>query len=103
MEESKLKEIFFNRADIEKAEKVCCDDCFEHMIFMLRDSQQREFSVGIITVLECLAFAISNGGLPKLPMSWLDDVDQVYNTTFSQNEEISYYDYEIYKERYKPK
>lgn len=103
MEESELKEIFFNRADIEKAEKVACDNCFEHMVFMLRDSQQHEFSVGITTVLECLAFAISTGDLPKLPLSWLDDVDQVYNTAFSDNEDISYYDDETYKERYKQK
>ena len=103
MEDSKFKEIFFNRADIEKAEKVACDNCFEHMVFMLRDSQQHEFSVGITTILECLTFAISTGDLPKLPLSWLDGVDQVYNTGFSCNEDISYYDYETYKERYNPK
>lgn len=103
MENSELKEIFFNRADVEEAERTVCNNCFEHMVFMLRDSQQHEFSVGLSTILECLVYAVSTGDLPKLPRSWLNDVDHVYGTAFSDNENISYYDYETYEERYKPK
>lgn len=29
MNESANKEIFFNRADVERAEQMCCDNCFE--------------------------------------------------------------------------
>ena len=91
VKEEDIKEIFFNRADVEDAERVICDNCFEHTVFFLRDTQNREFSLGLITVLECLAFAISNGELPKLPNSWLSDVDDVYGTDFSEQEGISYY------------
>lgn len=91
MKDSNLKEIFFNRADVESAERVVCDKCFEHIVFMLKDNNH-EFSVGLSTILECLAFAISSGDLPKLPLSWLADVDHVYGTGFSENEDISYYD-----------
>lgn len=101
MENSELKEIFFNRADVEKAENVLCDNCFEHLVFMLRDSQQHEFSVGLSTILQCLASAISMGDLPKLPQSWLQAVDDVYRTTFSFDENISYYDPETYEKRNK--
>ncbi len=95
-----LKGIFFSRAEVEDSEKITCDSCFEHIVFMLRDSQDREFSVGLGTILDCLAFAIDNGDLPKLPVSWLSDVDNVYRTGFSENKNISYYDEETYKKRY---
>ncbi|MDO5759468.1 MAG: hypothetical protein Q4Q06_00415 [Bacteroidota bacterium] len=97
MEDSKIKEIFFNRAEVEQAERIVCDNCFEHMVFMLRDSQQHEFSIGLNTILQCLVSAVRTGDLPKLPRSWLNDIDNVYGTSFSFDEELSYYDYEEYK------
>ena len=99
MNDSELKEIFFNK--VEERQRISCDNCFEHMVFMLSDSQQRRFSIGINTILECLVFAISSGDLPKLPQSWLADVDNVYNTSLSLDESISYNDYEIYSQRNK--
>lgn len=36
MDNNKLKEIFFNRAEVEDAERVICDNCFEHEVFYLR-------------------------------------------------------------------
>ena len=98
MENINHKEIFFNRAEVKEAERVCCDNCFEQVVFLLND-KEHEFSMGLSTVLECLAFAIKNGDLPKLPRSWLSDVDGVYNTTFSFDEDISYYDNETFEKR----
>lgn len=95
MEEKKFKEVIFNRAEVEKAEQVVCENCFEHMVFMLKDSHGREFSLGLRTVLECLAFAISEENLPKLPISWLSDVDHNYGTGYSENEDIFYSDNRI--------
>lgn len=97
MDNNELKEIFFNRAEVENSEQVICDNCFEHMVFFLRDSQNREFSLGLMTVLECVAFAISKGELPKLPNSWLYDIDHVYGTDFSNREDISYYENRTYE------
>ena len=98
MEEKEFKEMFFNRAEVENAEQVVCDNCFEHMVFMLKDSQGREFSLGLSNVLECLSFAISEGNLPKLPVSWLSDVDHNYGTGYSENEDLFYSDNRIIEE-----
>lgn len=90
------KEIFFNRAEVENSERIHCDNCFEQVVFLLRD-KDHEFSMGLTTVLDCLAFSIKNGDLPKLPESWVSDVENVLNIHL--DEEISYYDYETYKKR----
>lgn len=87
----KHKEIFFTRAEMENAERICCDNCFEQVIFMMRD-REHEFSIGLTTVLECLIFAVRNGDLPKLPQSWLSDVDTVCHTAYASDEDISYFD-----------
>ena len=100
MDTNELQEMISDPAEVRDAERITCDNCFEHIVFLLRDSQGREFSLGLKTMLECLAFAIDQGDLPKLPSSWLRDVDNVYHTGFSENEGISYYDKETYKKRY---
>ena len=81
----KNKEIFFNRAEIENAEHICCDNCFEQVVFLLKD-KDHEFSMGLNTILDCLAFAIESGDLPKLPLSW---VSKVYD---EHSPDIAYYD-----------
>ncbi len=86
------KEIFFNRADIKEAERIHCDNCFEQIVFHLRDSQDREFSLGLSTVIECLVFAIQTGNLPKLPLSWLSDADIVCDTFYAEDERNVYSD-----------
>lgn len=85
------KEIFFTRAEMKEAERICCDNCFEQVIFMMRD-KEHEFSIGLATVLECITFAIKNGDLPKLPQSWLSDIDSIYNTDYAYDNDISYFD-----------
>lgn len=95
MNENKLKEIFFNRADVKNAEREVCDNCFEHMVFLLCDSHNQEFSIGLTTILECLIFAIENGDLPKIPQSWLQNINDVYDTDFPLSEDISYYDFDV--------
>lgn len=86
------KEIFFNRAEVKEAERIYCDNCFENVVFLLKDNDH-EFSIGLSTVLECLIFAIQQGELPKLPQSWLSCADIVCDTKFSFNEEFCYHDY----------
>ena len=98
MEEKELKEVFFNRAEVENADQIVCDNCFEEIVFMLRDSYGHEFSLGLTTVLDCLAFAVNGGNLPKLPVSWLSDVDHNYGTGYSENEELFYSDNRIIEE-----
>ena len=82
------KDIFFNRAEIENAESIACENCFEDIVFYLKDSNSHEFSMGLSTVLECLKFAIEHGDLPKLPLSW---ISRVYGFN-KLDEKIAYQD-----------
>lgn len=81
-----------NKAEVEAAENIVCDNCDEQLLFLLRDSRDNEFNVGLLTMLECIAFAVQNGNLPKLPVSWLKQIDDVYSTSFSLDEDILYFD-----------
>lgn len=92
MNSKKCKEILLNRAATKEAEKMHCDNCFEQVVFHLRDSNGCDFSLGLSTILECLVFAIQKGNLPKLPQSWLADADFVCNTSFSDNKKNYYSD-----------
>lgn len=92
----KHKRIFYNRARVQKAENINCESCFEPVVFHLRDNCH-DFSMGLSTVMECLTFAIEKGYLPKLPMSWLSNADDVCETHYSNNEKLCYYDCESNK------
>lgn len=96
MDNLEAKKIFFNRAEVKEMERISCDSCFEQMVFFLRD-KDHDFSVGLTTVLGCIEAAIKCGELPKLPQSWLSDVENTLNIQF--DEEISYYDYETFEKR----
>lgn len=85
------KEIFLNRAILEKSKRICCDNCLEQMIFYLKDDNC-EVAIGLITVLECMKFAIENGDLPKVPMSWSSGVFGRLNIDFPEDEGLSYFD-----------
>ena len=98
MDTSETKEIFFNRAEVEKAEHINCDNCFDPVVFMLKD-KEHEFSIGLETILKCLFFAVEKGDPPKLPSSWLKQVHQYYRTTLANEEDICYYDYEYYNKK----
>lgn len=89
MDETKNKEIFFNRADVEDAERLSCENCFESTVFLMKD-KNHEFSVGLSTILKCIEFAIQQGELPKLPDSWCDAVASRYSIYF--DEDATYHD-----------
>ena len=99
MNDEKCKEIFFNRAQVETAEDIQCSNCFEQVIFHLKDTNDRDFSLGLSTVMSCLVFAIQTGNLPKLPQSWLSDVDFVCGTSFADDENNYYSDYNFPRKR----
>lgn len=98
MNDKKCKEIFFNRAQAEGAERIHCENCFETVVFLMKDKEHK-FSVGLMTVLECLEYAVKSGDLPKLPQSWCSDVEAAFNIAFDEG--VSYYDYETFEKRKK--
>ncbi len=85
-----MEEAFENMAEVQGAEDMCCDNCFERMIFLLKD-KDHEFSLGLETVLECLAFAIKTGKLPKLPSSWMREIRSIYSSEFAFDEDLCYH------------
>lgn len=92
------KEMFFNRAEAAKAEKMFCENCNEKAVFLMRD-KDHEFSMGLTTVLQCLEFAIKSGCLPKLPSSWVGAVERFYDVEFDNSAQYS--DYEFQKRKAK--
>ncbi len=52
-----------------EVEKIVCDNCFEEYLFALKDNTH-EFSIGLISILQCLAFAENEGAVPELPSEW---------------------------------
>ena len=46
-----------------------CDDCTEDYVFLMCQGD-REFGIGLTTVLACLAFAEREGAVPELPADW---------------------------------
>lgn len=71
------KEIYQNRAvpvqdgdgNILTADTTECERCCEELVFAMRD-KTHEFSLGLSTVLRCLAIAEKEGYVPKLPTEW---------------------------------
>ena len=84
-------ELLNNRVMLDGEEEMVCDNCWETVIFHLKD-KNNEFSMGLSTVMECLIFAIQQGDLPRLPLSWLSDADDVCHTSYSENECNYYHD-----------
>ena len=54
-----------------------CDDCTEGYVFLMRQDD-REFGIGLTTVLAALAFAEREGAVPELPADWWIKVRNQY-------------------------
>lgn len=54
-----------------------CDDCTEEYVFTMRQGE-REFGMGLTTVLSMLAFAEHEGAVPPLPPEWWVRVSNRY-------------------------
>ena len=92
MDNSSHKDSFYNRAKLKSIEEVHCENCSERVVFILKDNFH-EFSLGLSTVLNCLAFAVKNGDLPKLPQHWASMIDDIYGSKLSFDNEICCHDY----------
>ena len=54
-----------------------CDDCTEDYVFLMRQGD-REFDIGLTTLLACLAFAEREGAVPELPADWWMEINRRY-------------------------
>jgi len=62
-----------------KGTDQACERCDEPILFALRD-RFHEFSLGLLTVLECLIIAEDRGHVPRLPEGWWVDLANRYHS-----------------------
>lgn len=65
-------------ADNEIKDHTNCEECTEDYLFLMKD-QKHEFSIGLKTILACLAFAETKGAVPKLPEEWWLRINNRYS------------------------
>lgn len=53
--------------------ELLCSACDEALVFAMRD-KYHSFSLGLLTVLECLNQAEERGDVPALPNAWWSDI-----------------------------
>lgn len=76
-----MEKIIENRAYLEDnriKDHTGCEQCTEDYLFFMKD-QEHEFSIGLKTVLACLAFAEEKGAVPSLPHEWWHLINNRYN------------------------
>ncbi|MBQ4132968.1 MAG: hypothetical protein IJD04_04445 [Desulfovibrionaceae bacterium] len=55
-----------------------CDYCNNPILFAMQDNYH-QFSMGLITILQCLKLAEDEGHVPKLPGDWWVQLANRYN------------------------
>ncbi len=70
MNREQHEKILSNRAEVNRTERIHCENCFEEIIFALKDSRGNEFSLGLSTVLECLKHSERERVIPPIPYDW---------------------------------
>ncbi len=87
-------EVIENRAMLqqEDAKKISCPTCDETLVFGMRDSQH-DFSLGLLTVLECIAIAEKHEQVPPISQKWWDQIfkrfpafEKTHHSRFYQGE-----------------
>lgn len=74
MEDDDDRAVLARRAIIDHTD---CDECGEDAVFLMRQGD-REFTIGLRTVLACLAFAEHEGEVPELPADWWVKINRRY-------------------------
>ncbi len=54
-----------------------CQECSEDYIFLMKD-KNGEFTLGLRTILDCLAIAQKEKAVPEIPSEWWDKVNNRY-------------------------
>ncbi len=98
MKKHNFEKALTNRAELQESENIACNNCSEPVIFHLKDNTH-EFTMNLTTVLECLAFAIQTGELPKLPFGWISEVDRVLDTDYADDDRITCSNSEFMRKR----
>ena len=73
-----VKEKEINIAELFAAETIDCDNCTETIIFDFSNAKNENFQIGLTSILECLAFAVERGAIPKLPTIWWEHIKSRY-------------------------
>lgn len=62
----------------ENADPMLCDSCSEKYLFHLKN-KDGDFTIGLIDILKCLAFAEREGAVPSVPSEWWLAVKRHYD------------------------
>lgn len=74
------QEILENTADLcndEIKDHTDYQECGEDYLFLMKD-KEHEFSIGLRTILSCLAIAEKEEAVPKLPYEWWEAINGMY-------------------------
>ena len=90
-EKIQYNRILENRASVceSEATETVCPACDELLVFAMRDAQH-EFSIGLITILECVALAEKRGHVPRLPQEWWNQLCTRFPTLARAYQHIFY-------------
>lgn len=78
MNKEKIIENRVNLEDNRIKDHTGCEECTEDYLFFMKD-QKHEFSIGLKTILVCLAFAEEKGAVPLLPNEWWHLINNRYS------------------------
>ena len=81
MKHMDTRKIFETRATLQPGQAAVendCERCGDPLIFAMQD-RQHQFSLGLVTVLQCLRVAEQEGFVPALPPEWWWAVESRYN------------------------
>jgi hypothetical protein len=71
--------ILKNRAEFANtANKIDCQECFEPLIFAMKDNEH-DFTIGLITILQCLEVAENTNVIPKIGCEWWVTTKRICN------------------------
>lgn len=74
----KKDKVYNNRAGLRSdcSQASDCTDllcCPEELVFAMKDNYH-QFSIGLSTIIQCLAIAERDGHIPKIPADWWNDL-----------------------------
>lgn len=70
MKKNQQKDIYRNRAQLDEATDISDFECCpENLVFAMKD-KHHSFSIGLSTILHCLAIAEKEGYVPEIPSEW---------------------------------
>lgn len=89
-----------NSLSLVSAENISCDTCDEAILFDFSNETGTHMQIGLTGMLECLAFAVAQGAIPKLPTNWWNHIESRYGINPDVLDEV-WVNEDVYDEYFK--